>query len=45
MIEIIEELDNLMCSAVRTDGGEADYVTEEDAGTVEYLRFRHLTFL
>ena len=43
MVEVIEELNNLMCSAVRTDGCKAYNVTEEDGHTLKHLRLWHLT--
>ena len=43
MIEIIEKLNDLMRSAVRTNSGEADNVTEEDRDTLKHLGLGHLS--
>ena len=43
--EFVEKLDDLVCGADGADGGEADDVTEEDAGAVKYLRLHLLPLL
>ena len=37
VVEIIEKVDDLVCGAVRGDGGEADYVAEEHCAVVADL--------
>ena len=44
VVEVVEELDDLVCRAVGADGGEAHDVTEEDRGCLEHLGLRHLSW-
>merc|ERR1711974_515285 len=37
VVEIIEKVDDLVCGAIRGDGGEADYVAEEHGAVVAVL--------
>ena len=45
MVEVIEELDDLMGSAVGADRGEAHDVAEEDGGSLKHLWLWHLTWI
>ena len=44
VVEVVEELDDLVCRAVGADGGEAHDVAEEDRGCLKHLGLRHLSW-